>query len=159
MIADIKRELDAIASRDISEGGLGDLAWTSEIFRRLGELGDRLGYKVCSTGGASPAHWNQFLYDHCWLQYDENKCLSSVPLVLESEWSRTKNIDGDFQKLLVSNAYLRVMIFQKTTARQVNELFDEMERWAAAFKGMSGQRFLLCGWSIAPRKLSYRTIQ
>lgn len=159
MIADIKRELDVIASRDISEGGLDDLTWTTEIFRALGELGHRLGYKVCSSGGAPPANWNQFIYDHCWLQYDENKCLTSIPLVLESEWSRTNNIDDDFQKLLVSNADLRVMIFQKTTAMQVNELFDEMERWTAAFRGMSSQQFLLCGWSIDPRKLNYRTIQ
>jgi hypothetical protein len=159
MIREIEAELDAIADRDRSEGGLDDSTWTSEIYARLGCLGRKLQYKVCSTGGHSPAHWNQFLYDHCWLKYDANECLSEVGLALETEWSNTNHIDDDFQKLLASNAKLRVMVFQKTSETQVTELFDDMAAWALAFKGMPAQRFLLCGWSVRPQRvLSYREL-
>ena len=91
-----------------------DRTWTSELKRRIGDLGRERGYHICASGRAAPGGQGEWLYDFVWLSI-EGQSIVDVPLVLESEWAiDLKNIDGDFSKLLLARADHRVMIFRST---------------------------------------------
>jgi hypothetical protein len=90
----------------------GDKQWTRRIKELLGELGESLHFGVCAGGFQDRFH-REWVHDLVWFQESEDRFLIRVPLVVESEWGRTLNhIKYDFEKLLMSNADLRLMICQ-----------------------------------------------
>ena len=52
----------------------------------------------------------EWLYDLCWLDYEDG-FLIGMPLAVESEWGRPGDVFDDFQKLVQSRAYVRLMIY------------------------------------------------
>jgi hypothetical protein len=119
--------------------------WTHEIMLRLCALGKRFEYQVCVTGSIGRADYRGFLYDLCWLLY-ANKQMKRAALVLECEWGSSDAIWIDFEKLLLSNADLRVMIFQCSTEGVIQQLFKDMAEAVSQYEGLPRQKFLLCGW-------------
>lgn len=99
------------AEKDAHTGNLfGDDAWTRLIKERLGELGEQLGHKVCSSGFKD---WfdPEWLLDLVWYNEDAEGLLIDVPLAVESEWNEAPHqIKLDFEKLLAIRACNRLMI-------------------------------------------------
>lgn len=110
---------------------------TTKLFEVLTLLGDKLGYKVCShflskkfmneylNEDGKPKFVNrEWLYDLVWYTEDNVRGYSPTdfPLLVESEWGKKRpgdktgdmqsEIKYDFQKLLLSNTGLRLMIFR-----------------------------------------------
>jgi hypothetical protein len=101
--------LTAIASNTVE--GTGNTAWTRAVQTAARNLGQTLGFRVCP----SPAEGDerQWLYDLVWYRNNDNIRLEMVPLVLESEWSMDEyEIRYDFEKLLLANSPVKVMVFQ-----------------------------------------------
>jgi|GEM_PF-7016795 len=100
-------------------------------FRDVFPFGKSIG--PSATGKSRGGEW---LYDLCWLEYvaPDSDVIVGMPLALESEWGNDTEILEDFQKLLVSRAALRVMIFgernrstectKKTLCKQIESYRD-----------------------------------
>lgn len=103
----------------------GDANWTYEIKKRLAELGRRYEYKTCTSGFKDECD-SEWLYDLVWYKEEgegDSKTLIDVPLVLESEWNILfPPIKYDFEKLLVANARLKVMICQSNNINKEHRL-------------------------------------
>jgi len=111
----IENEIKKVLNQVTDEGGRGKLKsttdWTYRIKELLGNLGENLNLEVC-TSGFSGKFEPEWLYDLVWYLEKQDR-LKKVPLVMESEWSSTlPGVKYDFEKLLVANAELRLMICQ-----------------------------------------------
>jgi hypothetical protein len=124
----------------------GDGAWTKRIFKRVGDLGQSLGYAVCSSR-KDVGFDSGWLYDLIWYRNGENhEFLHSVSLILECEWNTSyKSIKYDFEKLLVCRADLKIMIFQ-SRQRNIKNNIDLLERGIAAYShlGVDEVYLLIC---------------
>jgi hypothetical protein len=80
---------------------------TDNIKRKIGEVGEKKGYSICSS-----IHDSEWLYDLIWYQNKEGGGLSKLNLALESELSNRKpaGLKYDFEKILVANSDYRVFI-------------------------------------------------
>lgn len=104
---------------------------TKKLFDLLTELGDKQGYKVYSHSlsdefrsipGNDKFVNREWMYDLCWYREDEIFLygLKSLDLAVESEWRNNRGGDKygaikyDFQKLLVANMGLCLMVFKVT---------------------------------------------
>lgn len=105
---------------------------TTMVMERLSQLGDNKGHKVYSHSLSEGFRQKsgdifvnrEWLYDLVWYEDDQNKfyTIKKTLLTAESEWAykRPKDkidnkygaIKYDFQKLLLSNAELKLMIFR-----------------------------------------------
>ena len=89
---------------------LGDYEWTRQIKSFIGRLGISKGYKVCASSHEQDFE-NEWLYDLVWYKENDTGFLIDVPLVVESEWKQNlKDIKFDFEKLLLANSGLKLMI-------------------------------------------------
>jgi len=156
-IADIVAVVGADGSRDRWRS---DRIWTSEIKRRVGELGRDKGFHICGSGWTPPHGHGEWLYDLAWLQL-KNDHITRVPLVLELEWSLDLgDIDWDFCKLLLARADYRVMVLQQRTEEDIMRVFDHLAVQVSSFQGSSPQdRYLLLGYGwTSTRGLNRRLI-
>ncbi|MFP3764205.1 hypothetical protein [Prevotella intermedia] len=112
---------------------------TTKLFELLTTLGDGKGYKVYShslskkfiddskenNNGVTKFVNREWLFDLCWYKEDETLKygLKSLDLAVESEWTNKRKEDKedpyggikyDFQKLLVANMGLCLMVFEVT---------------------------------------------
>lgn len=122
---------------------------TEHIMDALSQLGRKKGFKSMSNriseklekeGWFKKAEW---LYDLHWFKENKPYGLTNLPLVVECEWDWIRDderkkkkktgggepdifgaIKWDFQKLLVANADLRVMIFQERIKKD-NDVLDK----------------------------------
>ena len=83
-------------------------------------------FKVC-TSGLKEKFENEWLCDLIWYRINTNNRLESVPVVLESEWSMDDyEIRYDFEKLLLANSPVKVMIFQDYGDNAI-ETFEKLQ--------------------------------
>jgi len=82
-----------------------------KIKKLLGDLGKRLGYKVCASTWDKKYN-SEWLYDLVWYRENDEEYLVEVPLVVECEWGTNtkKHIKFDFEKLLLAKAGIKLMI-------------------------------------------------
>ena len=120
----------------------GDKNWTIRIKHLFANYGSLLGYEVCGSGLCD--HHGEWLYDLVWYKNTNEGLLESVPLVVESEWKRNlKDIQYDFEKLLLSNSSLRLMICQ-TNTNNIYELKQYFSKAVESYKLLKkGDRFLI----------------
>lgn len=110
----------------------GDTVWTRAVKQVLGDLGRNMGFQVCA-GGMGEEFESEWLYDLIWYSENDEGCLCSVPLVVESEWGRQyKEIKLDFEKLLLARSQRKVMIFQATGDVKI-EYFKKLRRGIDSF--------------------------
>ena len=88
--------------------------WTGVFKRALAQLGrDYFGCRIC-TSGIENCEEGEWLYDMVWYKYrwdGPERFLGSVPFVMECEWNlQQEEIKDDFEKLLLANADLALMI-------------------------------------------------
>ena len=115
------QNLKAAISEAVAEShdnGYGRAEWTKCIKRKIVEYAKKEGLYSCAAG-VDNADWGEWLYDLTILKYydnDSNSDIESTELVLESEWDTDDlSIIVDFQKLLLANAKLKVMIYYQNT--------------------------------------------
>lgn len=102
----------------------GNAAWTRKIKEDIGEIGKGHGFRVCPS--AVEGDERQWLYDLIWYRNNSNIRLEAVPLVLESEWSMDNyEIRFDFEKLLLANSPIKVMVFQNCDGTS-ERVFDNL---------------------------------
>ena len=105
---DIMECLDSLAREAIEKNYKKDGIWTGRTKELLAELGNNLGFEACPD--KSSGAW---LFDFSWYVNNDSDRLIRLPLVVESEWSRSMRcIKYDFEKLLSCNAERRLMICQ-----------------------------------------------
>ena len=129
---------------------------TEKLFDLLTELGDKQGYKVYSHSSSdefrnAPGTGNdkfvnrEWLFDLCWYKEDETfkYSLKSLDLAVESEWTNKRKEDKedpyggikyDFQKLLVANMGLCLMVF-KVTKKGREKLSEYFEKVYDTYEG------------------------
>jgi hypothetical protein len=115
--------------------GKSDSEWTKYIKRQLINIGDKYNYKTCTSGveGAD----TEWLYDLVWYKSNHEKNLEHISLIVECEWLRTlDDIRYDFEKLLLANCNLKLMICQdgRETLDNLKAYFSKSIR---AFKNIT----------------------
>ena len=85
--------------------GLGRRHWVGAA--GMGNHAEMIEYAEVHGGTVG----NEWLYDFTCLKYDSDGWLSDVIVVAECEWSNVNAINGDFEKLLLARADVRLMIF------------------------------------------------
>lgn len=126
-----------------------NIKWISnQIKEDFGNIEDDFHCDVAST-----LHDNEWMYDLVWYHKSEVGFIDRICLVLESELSNRSNAGLllDFNKLLLSNADLRVMIcFAKgnyNTPNNVNELIDLFDNAVKSYQNLEkGSRTLILIW-------------
>lgn len=121
----------------------GNSVITPKIMEAFKEKGEKLGYIF-----RPQPHKSEFLYDIIWLERNPKGNISKAALALESElgYGWDKEIKKDFEKLLLTNAELRVMIcFHHPHS------LEELKNYATeAFNGykllQKGDRLLMLIW-------------
>lgn len=97
--------------------GIGYDKVTYKIKRVIGDIGMQKFNMGIAASGFPDEFDPEWLYDMVWYKMNENSkkfpCMDSIELVLESELSKKTwgGVKEDFDKLLVSNAKYRIMIF------------------------------------------------
>lgn len=117
--------------------------WTKSIKKVLANLGVNNDCEV-ATSGFNGKYENEWLYDLIWYINDEKGNLKNLPLVVESEWSRSFNdIKYDFEKLLVTNAEHWLFICN-SKPDQIDELFTYFKNAVKTYSLLNtGSRFLI----------------
>lgn len=141
------------------EESLGDKEWTKDLISRIAERGKSLKYGICAAGHENDgrAGW---LYDLTWLQREDGTTnllrqdgtpnpITAVPLILESELNPRPNFQQeDFEKLLISRAQFRVMVFQDSTAQRLTTTLRRLVQLAASSPlTQLRDRYLFLGYS------------
>ena len=123
----------------------GDRAWTKEIKLRLERLAEKHDCDTCPNSKNGNKGW---LYDQTWFTKSEKGRLKSVPFVMESEWrNNMEYIKYDFEKLLLANSPIKLMVFQSTASKpeEMQNRFREMESGINDYKyDNSGIYILAC---------------
>jgi len=137
------------------EIGKSDAVWTRELKNAIGAVGKRMGFTVCAAGSKYRAN-GEWLYDMTWLDIRGGVVLD-VPLALESEWTPDRDLMFDFQKLLVSRARHRVMLFWQGSASAASRQIDQFLRQVARYRGTRrGDRYLFAYYIGGVRPIEFR---
>jgi hypothetical protein len=127
---------------------------TRAIRRSLTQLAHDFGYKVRNALPRTDPKQSDigWLWDLSWIESDRDNTLRAIPLALESEWNSTwDEILWDFQKLLVSQADIRVMVLN--TATDAQKQFAQLRAAVDAYSGSrAGDHYLFACWCYARRK-------
>lgn len=140
---------------------------TENLFDLLTEFGDRKRYKVYSHGlsdGFKKNHKKfvnrEWLFDLCWYsEVGHQYFLESIDLVVEAEWTNYRNKDKyggikyDFQKLLVVNMGLCLMVFE-VTEKGRKDLSKYFEKVYDIYKGNKTE-FLFIAFSRKEKTFYY----
>jgi len=108
--------------------------WTNTIKKNLTQHARKDGLFIC-TSGVKEADCGEWLYDLVVLKYRKDaELIESAVLALESEWdSDEQSILEDFQKLLLSNAEIKVMLYFKNHLMQ-----EKMQKMIVHYSRSSG---------------------
>lgn len=143
-----------------SERKYSDRQWTIGIKIELGELGKREGFKVCAAGLISRGYEEEWLYDLVWYRYhSRTKYVQEIKLIAESEWSwKFSDIKDDFEKLMVGRSAYRLMIFQASNRKSLDDYADRLIRSILRFRGTeTGDRYLFAGWDDTAEEFVFRS--
>ena len=127
--------------------------------KHVGLLGQLLKWEVASGRYPDADHLGDWLFDMTWYHADEQGQLLSLGLVLESEWGRYwADIRFDFEKLLIADAPMKVMVFEEVEDSFV--LFERLKERITAYEGIkSGQTYLFACFKGKTRDFEFDTFQ
>lgn len=158
---EIARQLDHVIPKEEQRGVMADASWTSSIKKRICDLGHRNRFEV-RTEGCSEADSGEWLFDLTWLEkHADAEQLTSMPLAMQLEWSRhPKEIVTAFEKLLVSKAGHKVIVFQRSSPDQVHNVVTILKGRIGRFQPLSpDDRYLLAGYSYEQQVFVYEPVQ
>jgi hypothetical protein len=144
----IKQTLSEIPAAEFAS--YGRKKRTKAIRECIREAGEARGYTVYAIGhGPSENEKGEWLFDIIWLVFDRKKYITEdVVLVLECEWNTSpREIDDDFQKLILARADLRCMVFRASSEREAYAEIERLTNQVTQFrKSMEGDNYLFCAW-------------
>lgn len=138
---DIANKVVDLFDKNPHLAGTGNRESTAKILKSFADLADEFGYWYCPCPEVGNKEW---LYDFMWFKNNEaNDMLNEVALVLESEWGLYYDeVRYDFEKLLIANAPVKVMVFQSWYTK-ANEAFQRMETSIHSFRGGNPAIYIL----------------
>jgi hypothetical protein len=145
----VRPALRAAANRIAAER-LGDKASTREVKNQLIKAG-RAKFYTCARE-CDDAHHGEWMYDLCWLSYpdgDPSKGLIDIALIAESEWHwrDPSSVREDFEKLMLGNAALKLMVFDAGSEEGFRSIADDLEGRARDCRRCAGDRYVLAGYA------------
>ncbi len=128
LVDEVRHALDEAFSENI--GGLEAMAAICKACRNC----DSKLY-LCATGKAGGADDDkEWLYDVTCLDYDAEYFLRQTVLAAQCEWGPQEEIYGDFEKLLVAQAAVRVMVFDGTYPAGYEEVFEAFAEYISRYR-------------------------
>jgi hypothetical protein len=153
---------------------------TTKLFEVLTLLGDKKGYKVYSHSlskkfmeqyknekGDSKFVNREWLYDLLWYKEDNDGGYFPLdfPLIVESEWWNTRREDKkrdrysaikyDFQKLLLANTGLRLMIFKISKEEELKLLSKYFNNAITKYTPLKNGEFLFVAFHDDEKSFHY----
>ena len=140
---------------------------TAKIFEALTLMGDDKKCKVYSHSLSKEFVNREWLYDLLWYKEDDNEgyCPIDFPLVVESEWEKKRREDKrgdphsgikyDFQKLLLSNSGLRLMIFKISKEEELNQLSEYFNNAITKYRPLKKGEFLFIAFQDKKESFHY----
>lgn len=114
-------------------------------------------YAYASQVEHPPADGGEWLFDVTGLLYDQEGYLKRTVLVAESEWGRENEIYGDFEKLLLARADVRVMVFDGSQNPGYRAIFETLATYIARCEhSQAGDSWLFVAWM--PDRLHFQRI-
>jgi hypothetical protein len=147
---------------------------TSKLFEELTLLGESKKYKVNSHSLSKEfkTKYQQFvnrewLYDLVWYTEGDSYCPKEFRLIVESEWQKRRKEDKnddklsgikyDFQKLLLANTGLKVMIFPTIGSDQeLKELSEYFDQAINTYKSRGKGHFLFIAFCNKEKSFYYK---
>jgi hypothetical protein len=131
-----------------------------DIKRRFSQEGESLasaGRRIAarSSGDSTGGEW---LYDLTLREFDENNRFLGVPLVVEIELSdpKPRGLIYDFNKLLQSDAYNKVFIFQQKDAFEFENMIKYFDISFSAYNHKLKSKFLVACWLTSKYEFTYK---
>jgi hypothetical protein len=149
--------LSPIPEEAVSNQWNSDSIWTSQIKERICDLAKKFGYQVCTHKTAAiNADWGEWVFDLSWLDFSDGMILE-LELALECEWLPNLDaIDSDFQKLIISKANHRVMIFQQANLSSISNIIEHFKEQILNFnKTQINDRYLFAGFHWDENKFTF----
>ena len=154
IVAKFRRLEREIPQRDCGDRPKTTGQWTKEILTTLCNLGKCLNYEAWAAGTSRnpvPNEYRErgeFLYDVSWRKLDNCDRIISFPMVAECEWGPLREIEYDFQKLLLARAKVRVMAYYakgiQSARCEWNQIYrDRLCELVGAFNGEQKATYLL----------------
>lgn len=153
---------------------------TTKLFEALTLMGNEKEYKVYSHSlskefmdkyknekGDSKFVNREWLYDLLWYREDNDGGYFPLdfPLIVESEWEnrrredkkgdRYSGIKYDFQKLLLSNTGLRLMIFNISKEEELNHLSEYFNNAITKYTPLKNGEFLFVAFHDKEKSFHY----
>ena len=109
----------------------------------------------------------EWLYDLLWYREDndEGYCPIDFPLIVESEWEKKRKEDQkgdqhsgikyDFQKLLLPNTGLRLMIFNISKEEELNQLSEYFNNAITKYTPLKNGEFLFGAFHDKEKSFHY----
>jgi len=129
--------------------GLSNLVWADRVKEELRSLGAGNGFKTAAS--VPKADFDEWLFDVCWLEYRRRPdgsvgFLRRLALAAECEWGNRGDVEDVFEKLLVSRADLRVVIYEANSSHDVQSIASRLWELEQRFERRNPEdRYLLAG--------------
>lgn len=139
---EIIRKLTLLAKK-LYRQGLSDGSWTLPFKEVLRDIGKHRKYQVwASPREKLKCDLHEWLFDLCWAESDDPwTSFKGLRLACEIEWSRTRDGHlGDFCKLAVADADLRLFIFASKSYERAADDLKTIKDVSKNFPGVPGKR-------------------
>jgi hypothetical protein len=153
-------QLEADVKSTLSRAGIEcrredapNLRWTSMLTGALSTLAAHYDCRPCAKKCRDHGEW---LFDLTWQRLQDEAgetYLCETPLVFECEWDRLgrekREIDYDFNKLLVARASLKVIVFEPMpNSDEKNQTIGRLQKRIEKFSARdAGTRYLFAAWN------------
>ena len=126
--------------------GWSDTRWTKRVKQLLVQLAGNK-YETYASG-VPEATDGEWMCDVVWWHSGKDELLHRIPLVAECEWpKKEQDVWDDFQKLLISCAEVRVLIFQCSFRDHASSLVEELKRQIQCFDSrQEGEKYLFASY-------------
>ena len=120
---------------------------TERVKKVLEALGSRVGCEVRGGSSGSAKRLSEWLFDMAWVRRLSGQSIVDVELIAESEWKSKKEVQKDFQRIMVGRARHRLMIFPQRSRKLAwtvtNRLITDIQNFRLS---QSGDRYLFAVW-------------
>ena len=124
--------------------------WTRDVLGALTAEGKRHGFRTCATNYAGGSDFKEWVFDACWLQYDDDEkgAFRKVVLAAESEWVKKPphKYEDNFPKLVVVRADLRLLVCEAQNKTKAAELIKWLEWYASGFNAAKCDEYMISCW-------------
>ena len=157
--AELPNALNSLYGSPEIDWTLGVKTALCEVSRRIFPVETNQNIKTYASGVDSAGP--EWLFDVTCLVEDADIdwCIYKTALVAECEWGAWIDIRHDFQKLLVANAEVRVMVFDlsRFERRTMDQIVFDLNVMAGSHEAVDeNDIFVYAGWM--PRRFEYRSI-